>query len=350
MLFSAKTKGFFVEQNDQAVLLARTSGTAAPMVIEELVECPAGDPGAIKEAIKRLHPKKSPSGYLHSNCAVYPARRVVRCSTLEMKRVKEPGYYNEIMTTQLRIEPDKYAVYVLNSANGTDLDLIKPANKEVLFCGIPTEDIGVLQDNLLTAGLFPERLELATVGALGALVNYLAFQKSSIPTLMLEIGAETTHSFILTGDGVHASRPIPQGLESMVPVIQKELGLKDADSARKLFFSNSFDFTGMGPSLIKRLLKELQSSIGFYEVQTGQSIGQVICTTTPSKLAWLDAVIAASLGVPLLSLDLLPWLLHHQVTLGDTAKSQTLDARWFALLGQMISHPTPDVLTAKKKE
>jgi len=45
------------------------------------------------------------------------------------------------------------------------------------------------------------------------------------------------------------------------------------------------DFTGMGPVLIKKLLKELQSSIGFYEVQTGQSIGQVMATGLSSKQA-----------------------------------------------------------------
>ena len=77
------------------------------------------------------------------------------------------------------------------------------------------------------------------------------------------------------------TRPIPQGLESMIPVVQKELGLKDEESAKKLFYSNTFDFTSMGNALIKKLLKELQSSIGFYEVQTGQSVGLLHGTQLP---------------------------------------------------------------------
>jgi hypothetical protein len=36
MLFSAKPKGFFVEQNDHTVFLARTSAPVAPMVIEDV--------------------------------------------------------------------------------------------------------------------------------------------------------------------------------------------------------------------------------------------------------------------------------------------------------------------------
>ena len=40
-----------------------------------------------------------------------------------------------------------------------------------------------------------------------------------------------------------------------------------------------------------------QSSIGFYEVQTGQSVGRVLTTQLSPKQAWLDAAIASSLGI-----------------------------------------------------
>lgn len=349
MLFSPKTKGFFVEQNDHSILLARTSGWTAPLVLEELCECAVGDQAALDEALKRLQPKKAPSGFLNAKCGVYPPHRLVRCSTLELKRLKEPGYINEVLSTQLRVEPEKFLVHVLNAPTGSDFDLTKATQKEALFCGIPTEDAAAVQDDLLAKGLFPERLELGTVATLGGLVDYLAFQKSTTPTLLLELGAEFTHSFIVTAQGVQASRPLPHGLESMIPVVQKELGLKDLESARKLFFSNTFDFTGMGPALIKRLLKELQSSIGFYEVQTGQSVGQVVCTGTPQKLAWLDGVMAAALGVPLLKLDLVPWLQSRQVTVADSAKAAGFDDRWFGLVCLMVSHLNPDVPAAQKK-
>ncbi len=46
---------------------------------------------------------------------------------------------------------------------------------------------------------------------------------------------------------------------------------------------------------MKKLLKELQSSIGFYEVQTGQSIGNVICTQLPASLSWLGTTMAGAL-------------------------------------------------------
>lgn len=350
MLFAAKTKGYFVDQNDHATMLARTSAWTAPLVVEELVECAAGDAPALEEAIKRLRPKKTPSGFLNAVCGVHPDRRLVRRAALELKRLKEPGYLPEVISTQFRVEADSYVTHVLNAPNGTDFDLAKATQKEVLFCGIPSEDIMTTQDALIASGLYPERLELSTVAMLGAVVDYLAFKKSKTPTLILELGAETTHSFIVSSAGVEASRPIPQGLDSMVPVVQKELGLKDIESARKLFFSNTFDFTGMGPLLVKRLLKELQSSIGFYEVQTGQSVGQVLCASIPPKLRWLDASIASALGVTSLPLDLVPWLSSRQVTFAPGVPTDDLDVRWFGLVSLMVSLLVSDAAVAEKKD
>src|SRR3954462_5656575 len=64
MLFPQRTKGFCIERNDHAVMLARTSAPSAPFVVEEMAECPPNDPAALEQAIKQLQPKKGPSGYL----------------------------------------------------------------------------------------------------------------------------------------------------------------------------------------------------------------------------------------------------------------------------------------------
>lgn len=350
MFFAAKTKGFFVEQNDHATLLARTSAATAPLVVEEVVECPGSVAAAVADACKRIQPKKSPTGYLNATCGVYPSRRFVRRATLELKRLKDSGYFAELLATQFRVELDKHVVHVLNAPDGADLDLAKANQKEALFCGMPSEDVIAIQDGLLETGIYPERLELGSVAMLGATVDYLKFKKSSTPTLVLEIGPETTHSFIVTPNGVDASRPIPQGLESIMPVVQKELGLKDVESARKLFYSNTFDFTGMGPQLVKKLLKELQSSIGFYEVQTGQSVGQVFCTSLPPQLAWLEASIAAVLGIGALKLDLVPWLASRQITITAAAPNGGFDARWFGLFSLMALYPTTNDAALPEKK
>jgi len=350
MFFSTKAKGYFVEQTDHTMLLARTSAPGAPMVIEELRQCPLGDAEALAEAMDAIQLKKSPSGYVHACCGVYPLKRLVRRATLEVKRIKEPAYFGELLSTQFRIEPDKFTVQVINAIDGSDYDVNKASQKEVLFCGIPSDDVIAVQDGLLAAGFYPEQLELGSVSTLGALVDYFAYTKSKTPTLVLEIGMDTTHSFIVSSAGVEASRPIPQGLDAMVPIVQKELGLKDEESAKKLFYSNTFDFTGMGPLLVKKLLKELQSSIGFYEVQTGQSVGQVLCTMLPTKLAWLDSAIASALGVSTTKLDLVPWLQSRRITLPDGLIPGGVDVHWLGLLSLMANQTQSHAVAAEKKE
>ena len=348
MFFSAKSKGFFVDSSEHAVLLARTSSEVSPFVIEEIVECIPADTVQLGEAISTLHPSKAPSGYLHAVCGINPARRVVRRLTVEPKRLKEPAYLNDITAQQLRIEPDKYTLAALSSTRGVDYDMLKAVEKDMVICGLPYADRISVQDGLLEAGIFPEALELGSIASIGAMIDYLNFAKIKTPVLMLEIEAQSTNSYIVSAAGLEASRPIAQGLESMVPSVQKELGLKDEAAARKLFLSNAFDFTGMGPILIKKVIKELQSSIGFYEVQTGQSIGQVACTLLPSKLAWLEHAIAADLGVSVLRPDIPDWLRSHSITLAEHLAAAAQDVRRMGLLGLMVRNNNGNVIASEK--
>lgn len=346
MLFAKKSKGFGVEIGEHAVLIARLSQPEAPFVVEELKEFPASEPESLVAWLKGAEGKGA-TGYAHSTCAVYPAKRIVRRHTLDLKRTKDPAYFPEIYSQQFRIEPDKYTMRALNPTDGTEYDQGKGNQKEALFCGLPAEDVIALQDKMLEQGIYPERLELGTLATLGGMVSYLKFKQSKTPVLVLEIGQETTHSFILSSDGVDISRPIPSGISAMIPVVQKELGLKDEESAKKLFYSNTFDFTSMGGALVKKLLKELQSSIGFYEVQTGQSIGNVFCTQLPTSLSWLSATMASSLGVSPLKLELAPWLESVNIKLAEGVALGQPEERWFGLFSLLVSHQ--DAVPDEKK-
>lgn len=343
MFFANKSKGFCVEIGEHTTLLARLSQAQAPYVVEELKELPSSDLSGLSEWIKTTEGKGA-TGYAHATCGIYPSKRIIRRQTLDLKRAKEPAYFNEIYAQQFRIDPEKYTMRVLNHSDGSEYDIAKAAQKEVLLCGLPSEDVVTFQDRLLENGIYPERLELGTLAMLGGLVNYLKFKQSKAPLLVLEMGEEATQSFIISAEGVDISRPIPSGVAAMIPVVQKELGLKDEESAKKLFYSNTFDFTSMGGTLIKKLLKELQSSIGFYEVQTGQSIGNVICTQLPGSLAWLGATIAGSLGVGQLKIEMLPWLESLNIKLNEGVAPQPLDEHWAGLFALIASydHAVPE--------
>src|ERR1017187_4539123 len=149
MFFSKKTKGYFVELNENSVLLARTTSESTPLEVEDLRECAVGDEAVIGEALKSLQPKKPPSGYVHAIVGAYPPKRVVRKHTLELKKMKEPGYMADVLTQQLRIEQDKFTIALINASDGADYDMVKASQKEVVFCGAPNEEINEVQDHLL---------------------------------------------------------------------------------------------------------------------------------------------------------------------------------------------------------
>lgn len=345
--FSKKTNGFFIDINGEAALMARTSSPDAPMVIEEIREVSVADEAAVQRAAKELQGKRSGSGYMHARCGVYPPHRLVRKVTLDLKRIREPEYFREICLQQFRLEEDKCIIAVLNTADGSDYDAGKvTTQKDVVFTGGINDEFLAAQQRLLALGVYPERLELGTLAAVGALVSYHAFAQLKSPTLLLEMDTESTQSFVVGAGGLDESRSIPHGLEAMISVVQKELNLKDDESARKLFYSNTFDFTNMGGVLTRKVLKELQSLIGFYEVQTGQSIGQVLCTQMPPKLAWLGGSIAKELGVESLKLDFADWLKLHGIRFANPAELSGLDARWLAVFGLMIYY---DAAPAAKK-
>lgn len=337
MLFSSKPKGYIFEQGEQFTILARVSSLTVPMTVEQWSEFPSAETAAIDAAIAERRPQKK-SGYIFAKCGVSPEHRFVRRATLDVKRLKEADYLSEVATSQFRLEVDNNAIAVVSAADGTGFDPAKPTPvKDVVFCGMPVTVAKQTQESLVARGVFPESIELSTLVSLGALVDYLKFTGSTKPTLVLEMGAQSTQSYIVSAKGIDATRPIAVGLEAMVPVVQKELGLKDEESARKLFFSNTFDFTGMGAALCKKLMKELQSSMGFYEVQTGQSIAQLVCTVLPEKLLWLESVVAAQLGVAVLQPEVKPWLDARKITFVNGADLERIDARRMAAVGLMLN-------------
>lgn len=110
MRFAPKPKGFFVEVTEEAILLARANVATGPCVVEDLIEVSATDEGAWAEVHARFMPKKASNALLQAVCGVYPARRLVRRATVDLKLAKDPAYLNDLAATQFRIDPAQYTL------------------------------------------------------------------------------------------------------------------------------------------------------------------------------------------------------------------------------------------------
>jgi hypothetical protein len=349
-MLKTKTKGLFVDYSEYALLLARTSSFKNPVHIEAITEHVPGEPEETAEFVREFAELKSGS-YIPTHCSIYPTDRFIRRFTMDVQaKNKNQNYFSETLSSQFRVDPEKNMVQILKGTDGAEADLEKGLDKELMFVGGPTEQFRSLQQNLLSYAIYPASLEVGTLSTIGGLIDYTQAKGLSAPTLILEITADNSNVFIFRNDILDVSRPISFGWNTMYPVIQQELGLKDEGSAKKIFYSNTFDFTEMGPKLLRKMLKELQASTGFYEVQTGQTIGQIFLSLLPKNLNWVGQILARSLGVDVIDLDFPAWLKSQNITLADEVDVASLDNRWMGLFSLMGDYSAEDKDLEKVKE
>ena len=336
---SSKTKGLFVDLSDQTAFLARTSSLKPPLTIEEFKKVSLTDSVAAKEAIREFCGIRQ-GAYAISKCGIYPKKRVIARASFDQKKAKTQKYLAEQVSMQFKIDVNEFSICVLDAVDGTSADSKEEFPKETIVCAAPEDDLKAAQLSLLEMGIYPETMEMGTIASLGGILNCLQNQNESTSTLVLEIDDDDTNAYILKKEGIDLSRPIKFGINSMIPVIKSELSLKDEASARKLFNSETFDFTSMAPILVKKLIKELQAAIGFYEVQTGQTVDQLCITRISPKMFGLKKTIAEMLGVKLLEVDLKGFFGNKDIELSDAAKEEPLDSSWMGLVFLMGEYNT----------
>ncbi|MGZ0656037.1 hypothetical protein ACWPKS_10580 [Coraliomargarita sp. W4R72] len=337
-MLNPKTKGLFVDISEFSILAARTSGYKIPMIIEELAEYPLGSddgPVEIRNFFEQLVDFRG-GGYFVSRAGVYPEGRFVRYYEAELaSKAKDLNFLSGVLKSEFNVDPDVNTVAILNARDGSDFDPKTSLSKRLVFCGAPSESFQTEQDRLLECGIYPERLELSTITTLGGVSDYAHFNEIKSPILCFELTSQSANIFIINQGQVDVARPVPFGLDSIYPLLQRELGLKDETSARKLFFSNTFDFAEMGPKLLRRMTKELQASTGFYEVQTGLTIEKVFISVLPKNLAWVSKTVSDSLGLEIMQPNLEKWLEGLKIKLGEGVEVSNLGSRWMGLFSLM---------------
>ena len=308
---------------------------APPFTVESITEVSRQEPEKLREMIEEVNgPAKN--RYLRSHCGIVPESRFFRLHTIEsLAKAKENQYFLDLLESQYRINPKTVRASAVSASTGMGFDPSRPlvTQKELVVCGADIREFEAFQDNLVECGIFPLSLQLSTLSSLGAMKNYLRSQEINEPVLLIEMTRNSSHLFILSKDRVDLCRPVNFGFNSVLPIIQKELGLQDEESARGLFFSDTFDFRELGVKLLRRILKELHASSGFYEVQTGQTIPYVYMTLLPGSLHWIAEVVAAEMEMSLLDIQWEDWLGKMGVSIGGELSLADFSAARFGLAG-----------------
>ncbi|MBN1404045.1 MAG: hypothetical protein JW942_06220 [Opitutales bacterium] len=337
-MLSARTKGIFVEKGLFRTMVAVTSSSVEPFVIEKLEELPGDMSGDLmRERMLALFEGGKNARYASCFTSVFPQGRFfLRHSVETPVKLKEAGFFDELLRS-MGVDVAQNSVGIINAADGRVFDPSRnlSAQRELMICGAPVAEFKAAQEDFLASGIFPERMELGSLSMLGSLTDYARFASKKKPVLYLELGLASCSLFIVSAERVDLCRVIPHGIDSMLPVLGQELGVTDAASARNLLFSNTFDFTEMGPTLLGKLLREMRASTGFYEVQTGQSIGSVVVHLIPQSLDWTRLCIARSLGLELMEFNYADWLASRKVNPAPGLNLGALHQGWIGVLGMM---------------
>ena len=339
-MLSSKRKGFFFEASEFSYYGATATAFEPPLTVQEFMLLPATEEQQLRTILEGMNSGKGKRSMIQGNCSVYPDSRFLCRASVDTKKARDPEYLTENLRSEFQINPDDNAVRLLNPNLGTEIDLANNFGKHLLYCGGETEELSSIQETLVEMGIYPRSIEIGTITCLGGLIDYLKWKNINTPVLSVEIQGNFSNVFIVSQKGLLLAKKVSHGINSMIPMLQKELGLDDEEAARKLLFSQTLDFEDIGPRLLRKLLHELQASTGFFEVQTGVSVAMCFVSVIPDGFSWIQDALLESLGVSTLEIDLAGWLEQQEIKLSEEVASQVdgnRDFRFFTLLGSYSS-------------
>lgn len=334
-MISARKNHFIVEYRPTAIRAARVSSSSTPSVIEEVLELDLGSDATVADQVRRFAGAKG-SSYLQASCAVYPSNRIVRHLRIEASKGKEAAFVIDYLKSNAGVDPDSFAAFCLSAEDGRDAELSAFNKKAVLLCGAPKSDIAEVQNELVNFGIYPGRLEFGTIGSIGVLKEALGEGDGGAPMLFLEINGDCTNAVIVGPKGVEMARRIDCGASHVATALREEMNLKDDAAAEKILISKDFDLGPIAPKILRKLLRELQSSIGFFEVQTGYSVSRVFCIKQGRKLDWLESSVCDLLNLKPLKWRFKDWLEERGITLGSEQVASTVDETWLGLVSLLL--------------
>lgn len=325
-------KFFCVDFGEESTFVARLSSQDSG-TLEEVREFAATDSSALQEFL--IGAAKRRGGYAYAYCGISPAKRAIGIHKMDTKRASEPGYLSELLTQGAKIDAASYRAFALDPSTGDAFDWTKGA-KDALVCGMPLSEAQEAQTKMVGLGIFPMRTEFSTLASLGGIAAYRRMKEASASVMVVEIGAQNTNMFFVAGDGVALARQLPWGISTMLPAIQKAYALKDEEAARRLLFSATVDFSGASAGYTKGLIKEIQAVLGFHEVQTGESIHEVMFLGLPKELDWVGAQVGAATGMQRMVVDYHSWLKASGITFEPAAIPASVDNRWMGLFSLVV--------------
>jgi len=340
-MIQKKAKALFAEVSHYQVRLARTDKNTSPLTVEDVVSIPVGATSETRRAIDDF--AGTPKGtFARANCAVYPQARFLHKHLAENPaKTRQKGYPETILESEVSVNPAEVAFKTLYPATGKNYDPTDTLSRETLYVGASHESLKEEQRRLVELGIYPNRLEIASVCLFAGTKRAVLEEDMDGSALVLEIGENQCYGYVVNLSGLALSLPLDFGISSISSSLEAELGLHDSLSARKVLFSKTFDFRDMGSKLLEDLISQVNASTGQFEIKTGKSVRSLFLPGIPSSLAWIGEVLAEELGMENWHPPLKEWLEQAGITLSPKVKERENLQDFLPLFCQMAQLESP---------
>ncbi len=340
MNLTRQRTGFALEVNPCQFLVASLPNwPERPLEIEAVAEFDRDDRAGLQTWLK----ERSEGNFATCLCSFYPTTHILSRDSVQARRLSEQAFLDGLVKEKFFIDnPNDWQVHLLDPLEGTAVTPEGP-QRPALFSCLPHSAVRELQQQLLDLRLMPERLEIGTLPLVAALTHYKTLRNDSRATFVIELDRDRTRVAILGKEGVHTPATLKLGTDSIIQAAMKEYRLPDLEAAREHLRHPPDDLAQSGRRLVRTLASELRPIVYSYEMTTGQRIGECHCCFLSKENAWINGVLAESLDLEPLSLEVNEW--HLKVGLRANPGLR-LSQHWLSLLA-LIADLTPPPANAR---
>ena len=344
----------FLFMSDFTIRVAQVSNLETPLIVESLDEIPYELNGDDTAELLRNAVKGKEGKYLMGACGVAFCSQFLHKLKLENKyRSITADAFPEILKERFNVNVEENSVAVISGETGQDYNPETDTSKDILFCGALTSSFRERQSLLVSANIFPVRLELGIIGSIGSILSYANQIENKDPFLFIDIDSHKTQVLILKEGQVEVAHAIQHGFNAMLPHLQRSLKFHDESSTKEALYSGSLSNTEESQTLaLEKIVKELKSYTGFYEVQTGRTINHVYFNGLSQRMDWIAQHLAEKLYLQLMAVDFSKWLPAQKISCDQSIKLENLHSSWLTLFSLMsnVIEKTPDVSIPKESK
>ncbi len=277
----------FLELSELTVQILRVRGRTLELHRECLRENHKGIEQALKEAI----PPRA-SATVAVLAAVSPSQRFVhRASDEECQQFRTSEAIAGQALPRHAGGEGPLALAVCNCDDGSPL--ASSAHSRWLALGASQDSLASAQAFLAEFALRDTLTTPAITSHLGALQTACQLSGAPSSVLIWDLGIDNSHFYLVNRKGLLATEPCSVGIHAIVDAIRTECSLPSREAAAKRFLNASFDFSGTGPKIVKRLAHAVKSSLN----ALGGAPSALFCTGLPSENLWFCRDIGATLGM-----------------------------------------------------